>query len=156
MRQVRRRGRRNAYPKGLSRERRNLLFVAKEAMILLSFRYRSDDQFWFTVFHEAGHLVLHDQRALFVENGGDITANEEQEANDFATSYLLPGDAKTQLGTMAVGREDIQLFAVRHQIARGIVVGQLQHMGRLEHGQLNWLKRRYPIEEVSAVSSLVD
>ncbi len=30
-----------------------------KAMIVLSFRYLSDDQFWFSFFHELGHLLLH-------------------------------------------------------------------------------------------------
>ena len=36
-----------------------------KALLLLSFRYLSDDHFWFTFFHEAGHLFLHGQKALF-------------------------------------------------------------------------------------------
>lgn len=68
-------------PKGCHASGATCFLSPKKAMILLSFRYRSDDQFWFTVFHEAGHLILHEQSALFVEDGSDVTANEEQEAN---------------------------------------------------------------------------
>ena len=38
-----------------------------KALIQLSFRYLSDDQFWFTFFHEAGHLLLHGKDLLFLE-----------------------------------------------------------------------------------------
>jgi plasmid maintenance system antidote protein VapI len=35
-------------------------FLSREkALIMLSFRYLTDDHFWFTFFHEAGHLLLH-------------------------------------------------------------------------------------------------
>jgi hypothetical protein len=30
-----------------------------KAMVILSFRYLSDDHFWFTFFHEIAHLLLH-------------------------------------------------------------------------------------------------
>lgn len=34
--------------------------AAGNRMLLVSFRFRADDQFYFTVFHELGHLLLHD------------------------------------------------------------------------------------------------
>ena len=45
-------------------------------MILLSFRYLSDDHFWFTFFHEAGHLVLHGDRCIFLEGDDTLTTGE--------------------------------------------------------------------------------
>jgi len=40
---------------------------SEKALLLLSFRYLSDDHFWFTFFHEAAHLLLHDRAAVFLE-----------------------------------------------------------------------------------------
>ena len=36
-------------------------------MIILSFRYLSDDHFWFTFFHEIGHLLLHKEDLTFID-----------------------------------------------------------------------------------------
>jgi HTH-type transcriptional regulator / antitoxin HigA len=52
-----------------------------KAMILLSFRYLADDQFWFTFFHEAGHLLMHGNKAVFLEDGSEVSLKEEHEAN---------------------------------------------------------------------------
>src|SRR6202041_81041 len=60
----------------------------EKALIQLSFRYLSDDQFWFTFFHEAGHLLLHGDRGFFVEGINTPTTREEQEANEFAARTL--------------------------------------------------------------------
>ena len=93
-----------------------------KAMMLLSFRHRSDDQFWFTVFHEAGHLALHENSALFIEDGSEVTSTEEQEANEFATEVLLPNDSRAELGHVPLNQKSIQRFAVAHGISRGIVI----------------------------------
>ena len=37
-----------------------------KALLQLSLRHLTDDHFWFTFFHEAGHLMLHGERSLFL------------------------------------------------------------------------------------------
>ncbi len=32
-----------------------------------------DDHFWFTLFHEAGHILLHGKREVFIENQDEGT-----------------------------------------------------------------------------------
>ena len=76
-------------------------------MILLSFRYLSDDQFWFTFFHEAGHLVLHNKKALFLEDGSDVTSKEEDDANDFAERILIPSDSREELLRISINKASI-------------------------------------------------
>src|SRR5699024_5635107 len=39
-----------------------------KAIIHLSIRYKSNDHLWFTFFHEAGHILLHGKKELFLEN----------------------------------------------------------------------------------------
>ena len=40
------------------------------AIIQMSLRYRTDDQFWFSFFHEDGHVLLHGKRDFAYEHGG--------------------------------------------------------------------------------------
>lgn len=42
-----------------------------KGLIQLSFRYLTDNHFWFTFFHEAGHLILHGDTRLFLEGTDD-------------------------------------------------------------------------------------
>ena len=119
-----------------------------KAMILLSFRYFSDDHFWFTFFHEAGHLLLHSEKAVFLEDGSDVSLKEEHEANLFAQNILIPPEARAEFLSLKPTKDTVMKFAVKVGISRGIVVGQLQHQGKIQPNQLNFLKRRYDSESI--------
>ncbi len=120
-----------------------------KALLLLSFRYLSDDQFWFAFFHEVGHLLLHDLDSIFVED--DSSANEsgldetdpEWEANQFAARTLVPEAAVPAMLELSANVREIVRFANKIGIAPGIVVGQLQHRRRLGYTQMQHVKRRY-------------
>ena len=112
-----------------------------KALLLLSFRYLTDDHFWFTFFHEAGHLLLHGDQELFLEGPDKQLATKEKEADDFAARVLVP-DERGLLALPPKRREVIR-FAVQVGVSPGIVVGQMQHHGRIGHNQMNTLKRRY-------------
>lgn len=114
-----------------------------KALLLLSFRYLSDDQFWFSFFHEAGHLLLHGEKGFFLEGIDAPTTIEEQEANEFAARTLVPPEFQPALLNLPLDGRKIIRFARRLGVAPGIVVGQLQHHGRITHRQLNNLKRRF-------------
>ncbi len=114
-----------------------------KALLLLSFRYLSDDHFWFTFFHEAGHLLLHGKKALFLE-GADMASNkEEEEANEFAAHVLVPPQFHRRLLNLPVDGLEVIKFARLVGVSPGIIVGQLQHLGRFKPRQLNNLKRRF-------------
>jgi HTH-type transcriptional regulator / antitoxin HigA len=117
-----------------------------KALLLLSFRYLSDDHFWFTFFHEAAHLILHGPNALFIEAAEMLSSAQEQEANDFAQEFLIPRSFQSEFARLPLTHESIIRFARRVGISSGIVVGQLQHAGRLPRNQLNRLKRRFQWE----------
>jgi plasmid maintenance system antidote protein VapI/Zn-dependent peptidase ImmA (M78 family) len=119
-----------------------------KAMLLLSFRYLSDDQFWFTFFHEAGHLLLHSHTSLFLEDGSDVTLKEEHEANLFAQNILVPPEARVELSELPAAQRDIMRFSIKVGVSRGIIVGQLQHMKKIPPDKLNWLKHRFKWDQL--------
>ena len=111
------------------------------AQVLLSFRYLTDDHFWFTFFHEVGHLVLHHNQPLFLEGIRDESSEQETQANEFASCILVP-DEHALLNLQPTWR-NVMRFAAKVGVSPGIVVGQLQYRDRLRQDQLNGLKRRY-------------
>jgi HTH-type transcriptional regulator / antitoxin HigA len=119
---------------------------SSKALIQLSLRYKTDDHLWFTFFHEAGHILLHGKRLVFIEEGKASTGQEEEEANRFAADLLIPPEALAELRPIVVARrlskERVLGFARELGIAPGIVVGRLQHEGWLPHSYLNGLKLR--------------
>jgi plasmid maintenance system antidote protein VapI/Zn-dependent peptidase ImmA (M78 family) len=119
-------------------------FVSRDkALLLLSFRYLSDDQFWFSFFHEAGHLLLHGHDRLFLEGLDTQSTAQEVEANEFAERVLVPVELKDALLRLPADTRAIARFAKRIGLSPGVVVGQLQHHGRVPRNHFNGLKRRF-------------
>jgi HTH-type transcriptional regulator / antitoxin HigA len=114
-----------------------------KANLLLSFRYLSDDQFWFTFFHEAGHLLLHGPERIFLEGVNAIETKEEQEANEFSAQIVVPPEYRSAMRTMTANYLRVISFARRAGVSPGLIVGQLQHEGRVKNNELNVLKRRF-------------
>lgn len=112
------------------------------AMISLSSRHQSDDHFWFSLFHEAAHLLLHSEK-LSIEIEGGVTQLDEIEANCFAADLLIPVDRQSDLMKLPQNKFSIARFAKSVGVAPGVVVGQLQHKGRLRFNQMNHLKARF-------------
>lgn len=59
-------------------------------VIQLSNRYKRYDIFWFNFFHEAGHILLHGKKDIFLEKAGCFEQDpvKEQEADKFASAQL--------------------------------------------------------------------
>lgn len=118
--------------------------VANDKMVIqLSFRYLTDDHFWFSFFHEAGHLILHRERSLFLEGLPDDEFEYENEANQFADSVLLPPMARAQMCALPRNMIAVAKFAKKIGISAGIVVGQMQHAGLIPRSHMNRLKARF-------------
>ncbi|MEW5873704.1 MAG: helix-turn-helix domain-containing protein [Candidatus Zixiibacteriota bacterium] len=114
-----------------------------KALLQLSLRYKTDDIFWFSFFHEAAHILLHSKREPFVdfENADMKMTDEEREANAFAERNLIPGEEYDSLiSEPDISRASVVSFARRLGIAPGIVVGRLQHEGYIPRSRLNDLK----------------
>jgi HTH-type transcriptional regulator / antitoxin HigA len=116
-----------------------------KAMLLLSFRYLSDDHFWFTFYHEAGHIMLHKSKSPIIEEntGSKNYSDEEKEANLFAGEVLIPRELQNELYSLRGNKRKIISFAMKAGVSPGIVVGQMQYRGIIDHKYLNSYKRRY-------------
>ncbi len=115
------------------------------AVIALSDRYKKDDYFWFTFFHESAHLLLHSKKETFVDDGSDDDLLEE-EANRFAADLLIPRAQASKLPGLTTDA-DVVGFAAELGIAPGIVVGRLQHDGLWGWNRGHSLKRALHIVE---------
>ncbi|MCK5797677.1 MAG: ImmA/IrrE family metallo-endopeptidase [Deltaproteobacteria bacterium] len=121
------------------------------AMLLLSLRHRSNDHLWFTFFHEAGHLLLHGKRMMFIEGVEGLDEAHEAEADRFARDLLIPPAAAKRLATLTssgrVSKARVRAFARDIGIAPGIVVGRMQKEDWLDWKFMNDLKVRYSLED---------
>lgn len=104
-------------------------------------RGKTSDIFWFSLFHELGHILYG-----HVGQEGGTTDEDEAAADRFAANLLIPDDEFAVLKCW--GRfpsEDVRLFSKEIGVDPGIVVGRLQKEGLIGYGQLNGLKTKYRI-----------
>ncbi|MBE9049365.1 HigA family addiction module antidote protein [Nostocales cyanobacterium LEGE 11386] len=119
-----------------------------KALIQLSLRYKTNDNLWFAFFHEAGHILLHGKREIFLEGtgiGSIEDQDKEKEANKFSEDILIPpADLKRFLARVQqLSKANIEQFATEIGIAPGIVVGRLQHDKVLPPSHCNDLKQKW-------------
>jgi addiction module HigA family antidote len=117
-----------------------------KALIQLSLRYKTDDHFWFSFFHEAAHILKHSKKDTFLDDYKSSTkvSDIEQEANEYAAEFLISSKNFEQLkNTPNLSKDDVRAFANAIGIAPGIVVGRLQHDGVIPYNWMNGLKATF-------------
>lgn len=114
----------------------------QKALIQLSWRYLRGDTFWFTFFHECGHIALHGKKILFLEVS-EMSGIEEDEADRFAQDRLIPAASWAAFQPASLSEQVIQDFARLVGIHPGIVLGRLQKEERVPWNRLNHLQARY-------------
>lgn len=116
----------------------------EKALIQLSLRGKFEDLLWFTFFHEAGHILLHGKKEIFIE-GNDSHDGREQKADRFARDLLIPPAAYRRF--IESGRYQdsgaVKAFAAQLEISPAIVVGRLQYEKLLLFSHMNNLRRRF-------------
>jgi|LSQX01.2.fsa_nt_gb HTH-type transcriptional regulator/antitoxin HigA len=100
-------------------------------VIGLTLRYDRIDNFWFTLFHELGHIIHDHKRDFFdsIDNKAD-SDKRESEADEFAQNLLIPNEDIQAFRNRCNGRFTrgrIIEFAAAIKRHPGIVVGRLQH-----------------------------
>ena len=105
-------------------------WISGNPVIQLSLLWKSDDQLWFTLFHEIGHVLLHASKELYLL-GEHTTA--EDEANAYASRLLIPDEYVDQLPG---GRDIAAVAALAAElgIAPSIVLGRVQR----DTGDYSW------------------
>ena len=113
----------------------------KKTLIQLTARHLRDDQLWFSLFHESAHVLLHGKRQMFVQTKDKQATEQEEQANRWAANFLIPPkDWRTFSDVREFTAGDVAAFADKQGVSPGIVVGRLQHEGRILYSNLNQLK----------------
>ncbi|MGI6203942.1 MAG: HigA family addiction module antitoxin [Anaerovoracaceae bacterium] len=113
----------------------------KKIVTGLTARGRDADKFWFSLFHELGHITLG-----HIGLTGGTTDEDEKKADAWAADALIdPGKFKIFTETGDFSRQSVIEFAAKQRIAPGIVVGRLQRERMIKYNVLNDLKEKYVI-----------
>ncbi|MGV8081229.1 MAG: HigA family addiction module antitoxin [Syntrophales bacterium] len=118
-----------------------------KVVLMITIRGAWADIFWFSLFHELGHIILHDRQEIIFENDGNDDPEfiqREKEADAFATDTLIQPAAFQKFVAGGDFREEtIRVFSQTISIDPGIIVGRLQHDGHLKPQWHNGLRTRY-------------
>ncbi len=101
----------------------------EKALVQLSLLYHWEDIFWFSLFHELGHIIRHGKKEEFLEfKNGNNTFGEvkERDADDFAQKTLIPEGALDSL-RHNLSLESVRALAEKLQISPSIVAGRVAY-----------------------------
>ena len=143
--------------KGMALSGASRWLTPRKPIIQLSARHKTDDHLWFSLFHEAAHILRHNKKQVFIDGiRGTAAAGEseeceaETEADAWARDFLIPRAAWEKFASSFLGRAaEVRLFAEEQGIAPGIIVGRLQKENLLSWSRLNRLKRKLEWSETS-------
>lgn len=93
-------------------------------IVQLSLRGKTDDQLWFTLFHELGHVLLHPRDGLYLADDEDAA---EAEADSFAADLLIPPEAAARLPN-GRNKTAVVAFAEEIGVAPGVVLGRIHRV----------------------------
>ena len=99
-------------------------------LIQLTGRYKRNDIFWFTVFHEIAHILLHGKKDIFLEEVEYVgkEAGKEAEADQFAANCLLSEAEELEiLNDAPLNVLKVRAFAKKFHTHPACIIGRLQH-----------------------------
>lgn len=124
-------------------------------IVQLSGRFKTNDHFWFTFFHEAAHIILHGKKDIFLENveGTKIDQEKEEEANAFAAKILLTeGELQKIIDAAPFTEEVIYEFAEKFRTPAGVIIGRLQHLKLIPFNMGNGLRQKIDLWDEGGVN----
>ena len=121
--------------------------VGNNIMLMVNDRRLNSDTFWFTLFHEIGHVMNGDYGISFDSESGE----KEEIADKYAEDMLIPYEQYGKfIERNRFDAQAIRLFAKEINRDPGIVLGRLLNDGKVDYNDwtLNVLRHKYRIKTV--------
>jgi len=116
---------------------------SEQMMLCMTIRQAWADIFWFTLFHEIGHILNDDVKTRFVDYDSSETEDEVL-ADRFAQDALLDPDIYEdfiKLGDFSI--EAIKELAKRENVKPYIIIGRMQKEKHISYQEYSTEKTRY-------------
>ena len=121
--------------------------VGDNIMLMVNDRRLNADSFWFTLFHEIGHIINGDYGISFEKE----TGVQEDAANKFAEDSLIPSEQYQKFIECAqFDLQSIRQFANTIDRDPGIVLGRLQNDKKVDFNDwtMKPLRHKYKVKTV--------
>ncbi len=116
--------------------------------LIMTLRRKFADVFWFTLFHEIGHIINGDIENRLIDYE-DAKSEIEERADEFAANTLIDPE---QYGLFVragdCSQTHIQQFCSKQKIPAYILIGRLQRDKHLEYNQLVHEKIKYNLDKI--------
>ena len=121
-----------------------------KVILALNDRNSYADTFWFSLFHEIGHILQQKKKKTIIndKNLSQTSEDLETEADQFARNVLFPQkeyDTFLNCGPHGFTYDRICFYANRMGIHPGIIIGRLQHDGYISYSTYTSKRVKYQI-----------
>ncbi len=119
--------------------------VGNNIMLMVNDRRLNSDTFWFTLFHEIGHIMNGDYGISFDSESGE----QEEIADKYAEDMLIPCEQYRQfVEENRFDAQTIRMFAKKIDRDPGIVLGRLLNDRKVDYNDwtLNRLRHKYRVK----------
>jgi len=119
--------------------------IGDNIMLMVNDRRLNADSFWFTLFHEIGHIINGDYGISFLREDGE----QEEAANRYAEDNLIPPEEYEEyINERNFNLQSIQRFANQIERDPGIVLGRLQNDGivSFDDWTMKTLRHKYKVK----------
>lgn len=123
-------------------------WIGGTPLIQMTDRFKTNDHFWFTFFHESSHILLHGKKEVFIENfsGAILNKDKEHEADMLANKMLI-GANLDEVFKGSPTEIEIRRVARRLGTHPAIILGRLQHLEKVAYSFGNNLKIKVSLTE---------
>ncbi|NMA06373.1 MAG: HigA family addiction module antidote protein [Ruminococcaceae bacterium] len=116
--------------------------------LIMTNRKKFADIFWFTLFHEIGHIINGDIEDKLIDYDF-VESDAEDKANEYAANILIEAekyDGFVKKGDYSLAH--IKGFCVEQKIPPYVLIGRLHREKRLEYHQHSAEKVKYELEDI--------
>lgn len=112
-------------------------------LLCMTIRGQYMDIFWFSLFHEIGHIINGDTKNTFIDYE-DVDGQIESKADTFARNTLINIDDYLLFISGDYGNiESIEFFAKKQKIDRSIIIGRLLKEDKIDYKYFNKYRKKY-------------
>ena len=114
-------------------------------LLNLTIRNKYSDIFWFTFFHEIGHILSNKDRKTLnmidYEFSNDFS--NEKQADEFASNLLIDKDLYKAFLNQEINASSIRQLAKKAGVSESIVVGRLGHEDPKYFSRYSYMREQY-------------